>query len=1121
LISNAKATWYGIGVERGADIVMFEARWPYWPNGTYFSFWNTSPVPEGGNFYGGVATYGKGENATPAEVEASNRHEVWSFWPSNHYKGDRTRVVALGNPFTGGSMSGEGAEAGIHSGKLPFLKPKEWYKMILRSWQEPSALESKGYMGWWMQDVARNKWYLVGVVSVPAKITGFKGCACFVEKTGPAGRRVMDRRLAYQRLNGNWKKLDTINQKKAAVSTWHIIEDGSVFRYEGPMPEGHEHNAVIEKDRYTFKLTNQPDKPTLGQLTITDSSASVLGNQLVVNWTIPTSSVPQLSYQIDVYSETGAKGRLLKSVNEAMPHIYMERLDLPAPAASVKLTVYDIFDRPTVIVVPVKSSALQDAVKHTGLDPGLNYRYYEGDWEMLPKLNALSPKKKGRLNSIEDSVTQGEGASYAFKFNGYLKVPQTGIYTFKLRTCDGSRLTIDGNVIADNNGIHTTVTHLSSANLEKGLHRFELDYFRGKHEIGLRDKLNLEWGGPGFDYRRIGRDDLVSRRADSVPVVSFLPSMSGGNKLSIKQAHQLKGHRFSKLELFSGALMLGVVDSADAVPGFVLPAGKQMLWGRLWYDDGVSVDSVEQELFSKDNRSTTWEYEVPGEQKLPLAVSSSENSIAVTGDGSFFAYRKVLGDFTITANIEALSRSSEANGINGNSLMGIVASTDTNFWNTFGLWDTAGMGIRGAPCDRDLESSRQSRWILDRNKPWIRISRKGRLWRAYTSLDRKVWNKVSERILRHDQPEYNVGVAFATRPPGKNKTLFSARLGSISITNTAFELPPITQKELKANKGQFLGVVASSALPSTVYLRTAGTGILKSIDGAQKFEQLKIEPFVRSVAVSPADPTILLAGIEGGLWRSTNSGVTWSQVSDAIDFDGKNSDVLYGETISFNPHNPEQVVAGGKTSGLFVSNDKGLTWEYAGLKGEPITVVAFSPYNKELLIVGTSGTATRPGRIYSSGNGGKTLTNLAEKLEWTITNVAFEGIGEGGQYLYFTTNNGIYYCYNLGRYFHQYRHAVIPDKPYTAITSWRMAETKRNRILTSPSHGDAQVFSGRIGYYWHVEWNKYGQDSEGIPKGITSFSSTGTDGETVFATTKTGLFMSTDKGKTFKLILEP
>lgn len=248
------------------------------------------------------------------------------------------------------------------------------------------------------------------------------------------------------------------------------------------------------------------------------------------------------------------------------------------------------------------------------------------------------------------------------------------------------------------------------------------------------------------------------------------------------------------------------------------------------------------------------------------------------------------------------------------------------------------------------------------------MSKEGKLWTAYTSTDGKAWNKVAERILKRDWPEFNVGIVFGIKPPGHNKTLFSGRLGNISIVNKAFADTNPQPQSLEVSKGQFVGVVSDPQSETTIYARTAGNGMLKSIDGGQNFESTRLPQHVRSIAVMPSEPSVLLAGIgygsNTGLWRSTDSGSTWSKVSDAIDFDGQSKDVLYGETISFDPHNPGNVAAAGKASGLYISNDKGMTWNYAGLKGEHITVVAFSPYYKNLLIVATAGTKTTPGRIY-------------------------------------------------------------------------------------------------------------------------------------------------------------
>ena len=64
----------------------------------------------------------------------------------------------------------------------------------------------------------------------------------------------------------------------------------------------------------------------------------------------------------------------------------------------------------------------------------------------------------------------------------------------------------------------------------------------------------------------------------------------------------------------------------------------------------------------------------------------------------------------------------------------------------------------------------------------------------------------------------------------------------------------------------------------TIYVRTAGSGLMKSADGGTTLTPLTIAPSIRTVAVSPMSPSILLAGTgdgkTGGLWRSDNGGGT-------------------------------------------------------------------------------------------------------------------------------------------------------------------------------------------------------------------------------------------------------
>ena len=50
-----QATWYSENVENGADLIMMDLRWPWWPSGTYYANWNSgfNPKPNNITFYAG------------------------------------------------------------------------------------------------------------------------------------------------------------------------------------------------------------------------------------------------------------------------------------------------------------------------------------------------------------------------------------------------------------------------------------------------------------------------------------------------------------------------------------------------------------------------------------------------------------------------------------------------------------------------------------------------------------------------------------------------------------------------------------------------------------------------------------------------------------------------------------------------------------------------------------------------------------------------------------------------------------------------------------------------------------------------------------------------------------
>ncbi len=92
-------------------------------------------------------------------------------------------------------------------------------------------------------------------------------------------------------------------------------------------------------------------------------------------------------------------------------------------------------------------------VKTEKLIPGINFRYYEGDWDSLPDFSKLIPVKTGIAGNFNLSE-KIKGDYYGFEFEGFIQIPEDGIYEFMTDSDDGSQLFIDGNLVADNDGLH-------------------------------------------------------------------------------------------------------------------------------------------------------------------------------------------------------------------------------------------------------------------------------------------------------------------------------------------------------------------------------------------------------------------------------------------------------------------------------------------------------------------------------------------------------------------------------------------------------------------------------------------------------------------------------------------
>lgn len=84
-------------------------------------------------------------------------------------------------------------------------------------------------------------------------------------------------------------------------------------------------------------------------------------------------------------------------------------------------------------------AAVDPATGRTNFLSGLDYQCWEGVWEGLPDFRALQPVKAGVATNF-DLQLRSRTDAVGLQFEGFISIPEAGLYTFHLTTDDGGRL---------------------------------------------------------------------------------------------------------------------------------------------------------------------------------------------------------------------------------------------------------------------------------------------------------------------------------------------------------------------------------------------------------------------------------------------------------------------------------------------------------------------------------------------------------------------------------------------------------------------------------------------------------------------------------------------------------
>ncbi|WP_411892842.1 calcium-binding protein [Yoonia sp. SDW83-1] len=158
------------------------------------------------------------------------------------------------------------------------------------------------------------------------------------------------------------------------------------------------------------------------------------------------------------------------------------------------------------------------------------YRNFHGNVDTIPLGGASSAGVTSDTNVTVIAFRNGVGDHYGMRFASVIEVTTGGTYTFKLRSDDGSILTIDGQQITRSS--HGLGERTGSIDLEPGTHTIEIAY----HEYVSTQYLNLTVSGPdtGDIYASsIFTSGMLGKAADAAHLLDL------GNFADIVQSYDV------------------------------------------------------------------------------------------------------------------------------------------------------------------------------------------------------------------------------------------------------------------------------------------------------------------------------------------------------------------------------------------------------------------------------------------------------------------------------------------------------------------------------------------------------------------------------------------------------
>jgi len=140
-----------------------------------------------------------------------------------------------------------------------------------------------------------------------------------------------------------------------------------------------------------------------------------------------------------------------------------------------------------------RPSEMKKSVPVRNAKTGLLCSFFDQKYKSTKEMDGKTPDEIFIVSNIK---APKETKAFGLVFNGYIDVPETGIYSFYFTCDDGGVLYIDNEEIVDNDGLHSAELKSGQAAMQKGLHPFKLDFIEGGGGYTLRLQYSFNGCAP-------------------------------------------------------------------------------------------------------------------------------------------------------------------------------------------------------------------------------------------------------------------------------------------------------------------------------------------------------------------------------------------------------------------------------------------------------------------------------------------------------------------------------------------------------------------------------------------------------------------------------------------------